>query len=103
MKTIDLAPPSWARYAACNGMSMHLFFPGDERPDGHMPSPSEARATANEAAKVCARCPVRPQCLDRALLNGEPEGGVWGGVWFTRLTRPIRRARLNTLLKAETR
>ena len=28
--------------------------------------------------RICARCPVRPDCLDYALEHGEDQG-VWGG------------------------
>lgn len=39
---------------------------------------------ADEAKKICRRCPVRQECLDYALRNKE-RFGVWGG--FTELER----------------
>jgi len=60
--------------AACLGADPALFFP--ERGDAD----TEAQAVA-----ICARCPVRAACYERALLNGE-RAGIWGGVNFeTRL------------------
>lgn len=47
------------------------FFP--ERAVGPNVPKSSKRAKA-----VCARCPVRPQCLDYALIANE--AGVWGGM-----------------------
>jgi WhiB family redox-sensing transcriptional regulator len=32
----------------------------------------------NAAKRVCARCPVRVECLDYALANNEKDG-IWGG------------------------
>jgi len=33
---------------------------------------------SQQAQAVCARCPVRPHCLDFALATGQ-EFGIWGG------------------------
>jgi WhiB family redox-sensing transcriptional regulator len=54
--------------AACQGADPSLFFPGDGDED-------------RRALAICARCPVRRQCYDRARANGEP-WGIWGGVNF---------------------
>lgn len=35
------------------------------------------------AKALCARCPVRAECLAGALQRGEP-WGVWGGALFAR-------------------
>ena len=53
--------------AACQDADPSLFFPGD--------------GDDREAWAICARCPVRRQCYDRARANGE-ESGIWGGVNF---------------------
>ncbi len=45
-----------------------LFFP--EKGEGN-----KSRA----AARICARCPIREQCLDEALSRHE-RYGIWGGV-----------------------
>ncbi len=43
-----------------------------------------ARVQADAAKAVCARCPVREDCLEWALLpRSTPiESGIWGMVWF---------------------
>lgn len=53
--------------------------PGGERGE-------ERSAREQEAKEVCARCPVRTECLGHALRVQEPYG-VWGG-----LTEDERRA-----------
>jgi WhiB family redox-sensing transcriptional regulator len=47
---------------------------GERRPERRM---RESRAKA-----VCASCPVRAECLDAAIANGE-RYGVWGGLTDT--------------------
>ena len=68
-------PPmgTWAEQAACIGMDTNLFFPdkGDGRHEGSV--------TQVDVAKVvCARCPVRADCLDYAIRTHQKHG-VWGG------------------------
>lgn len=70
----------WADQAACRGMDPGLMFP--------------ARGEDARAAKaVCATCPVRAECLDYALSNGEYYG-IWGGK-SEKERKSLRRA-LNT-------
>jgi transcription factor WhiB len=58
----------------------------DTDPDSFFPEPGPGISQDIAAAKrVCARCPVRSQCLAYALEHHEPEG-IWGG-----LTPPERR------------
>lgn len=64
----------WQELAACSGMDTGLFFP--EEAEG---------GQAQQAKAVCARCPVRLDCLQFALDNNEP-AGIYGG-----LTRKERR------------
>ncbi len=60
----------WLRSAACVGEDPELFFP--------VGTTGPALREIEEAKRVCARCPVTPECLDWALDNG-PMSGVWGG------------------------
>ena len=57
---------SWEKRAACRGADPELFFP--ERGDTY---------SVQAAKAVCARCPVRAECLEEHL--GEKQG-VWGGM-----------------------
>lgn len=60
----------WRHRAACRDEDPELFFPISDMGPG-------ARQAA-EAKAVCARCPVREQCLRYALDNGL-DHGVFGG------------------------
>jgi WhiB family transcriptional regulator, redox-sensing transcriptional regulator len=64
---------TWER-AACRGQDATYFF---------APSYFEKRAekAAREAVAkaICARCPVREECLEFALETRDPHG-VWGGL-----------------------
>jgi WhiB family redox-sensing transcriptional regulator len=61
---------NWRHYAACTMEDPELFFPvGDSGP---------ALAQAEAAKAVCARCPVRRECLDYAVESGQ-DHGVFGG------------------------
>ncbi|MDB5168599.1 MAG: hypothetical protein JWO55_857 [Candidatus Saccharibacteria bacterium] len=61
----DNSDDPWQAQALCARVDYELFFP-------------EKGGSARDAKKVCARCPVREQCLDAALSNGESYG-IWGG------------------------
>lgn len=56
---------SWVKRAACRGKNNSIFFP-------------EGTAGVKLAKQYCARCEVRNECLEYALLN-RIEQGVWGG------------------------
>ena len=43
-----------------------------------------------EALAVCATCPVRAQCLEQALRDGERDG-IWGGATPEERRRIARR------------
>ena len=60
----------WAELAACKDEDPELFFPISAMGPG-------ARQAA-QAKAVCARCPVRAECLGDALDNGL-DHGVFGG------------------------
>ena len=56
----------WRDRAACRGVDLEVFFPGRGEP-------------AEPARQICARCPVRQQCLDYAIGHGIVHG-IWGGL-----------------------
>ena len=67
----------WLEHAACVGTDTAIFFVRRGEP-------------ARQALAICARCPVRPECLEFALVNDE-RFGIWGGTTETRRRR-MRRA-----------
>lgn len=67
----------WMHQAACRGLGDIMF-------------PTRGEPTA-PAKAVCADCPVRPECREWALANGE-KYGVLGGLSERERGR-IRRAR----------
>lgn len=56
----------WTRRALCADADPEIFFPAHDDP-------------ATEARQICARCPVRINCLQFALHSHEPYG-IWGGL-----------------------
>lgn len=75
-----MAGHRWQEQAACKGCT-ELFFPDK----GDMKSTFEAK-------KVCATCPVRVECLEFALENGETVG-IWGGMGGAALEEERNRRR----------
>lgn len=75
---------NWRESAACRNENPELFFPIG---DGVAAHEQIARAKA-----VCARCPVREQCLAFAVTTGQ-DFGVWGGLSSDERRR-LRRDRL---------
>lgn len=62
----------WRTRAACRAEDPELFFPlGSAGP--------ESERQSRQAKEVCARCMVRFDCLEFAVVNGETEG-IWGGM-----------------------
>ncbi|NUS44586.1 MAG: WhiB family transcriptional regulator [Mycobacteriaceae bacterium] len=57
---------AWRRAAICAQTDPEIFFP-------------ELGGSVREAKRLCARCPVRRDCLAHALQNREHHG-VWGGL-----------------------
>ncbi|WP_328484809.1 WhiB family transcriptional regulator [Streptomyces sp. NBC_00377] len=74
----------WLRAAACVGEDPELFFPVGTT------GPALREATA--AKRVCARCPVRGECLSYALGTAQTSG-VWGGTGEEERTELLRTAR----------
>ncbi|HEV3382397.1 MAG TPA: WhiB family transcriptional regulator [Trebonia sp.] len=65
------AGTDWRESAACRSAEPELFFPA---------SCEGQPTTETERAKaVCARCPVRRECLQFALATRQAYG-VWGGM-----------------------
>lgn len=62
----------WHCAAACRSCDPELFFPIS-------PAGPATECQVTEAKAVCARCPVRAECLDWALSTGQAHG-VWGGM-----------------------
>jgi WhiB family redox-sensing transcriptional regulator len=55
----------WSTYALCAETDGDEFFPNQGESNAH-------------AKAVCAKCEVKPECLEYALAN-HPLPGVWGG------------------------
>jgi WhiB family redox-sensing transcriptional regulator len=70
-------PVGWMADAACRGKDARIFFP--------------AGTDHGPAFAVCARCPVRADCLDYALATHS--AGIWGG------TSDRQRERIRTNLR----
>ena len=64
----------WQYDAACRGEDSDLFFAPN-----YFERKEEKEAREDKARAICARCPVREECLDYALRNREPHG-IWGGL-----------------------
>jgi WhiB family transcriptional regulator, redox-sensing transcriptional regulator len=62
---------NWWDLAACHAGNAELFFPVSEV--------GPARLQVARAKAVCARCPVRQDCLDYAMTTHQVHG-VWGGL-----------------------
>lgn len=60
----------WRYYAVCRDEDPDLFFPVSEV--------GPAADQVQQAKAVCARCPVRSECLTNAIAEGLPFG-VFGG------------------------
>ena len=64
-----LTPVDWQADAKCAELPIRrsdaMFFP-------------ERGGSSKAAREMCARCPVRPECLEYALENKEMHG-IWGG------------------------
>jgi WhiB family redox-sensing transcriptional regulator len=58
-------PPGWMTGGVCAQVDPDLWFP-------------EKGGSTRQAKALCARCPVRPECLAYALAHDE-RFGIWGG------------------------
>ncbi len=73
---------NWRDHAACRHEDPDLFFP--------IGTTGPAQVQSEQAKAVCARCPVREQCLEWAL-GADQIIGIWGGT--TELERRALRRR----------
>jgi WhiB family transcriptional regulator, redox-sensing transcriptional regulator len=81
LRAVAPEPTPFVEDAACREADAELFFSQDE-------------TLQQEALSLCAACPVRQECLEHALVNGE-QYGIWGGTREgerRRLARERRRA-----------
>ena len=69
-------PTSWQADAACRESDAEQFFSLDE-------------TRQQEALALCAECPVRRECLEHAIANGE-QYGIWGGTRESERRRMMR-------------
>jgi WhiB family redox-sensing transcriptional regulator len=68
---------TWQSSARCNAYDPELFF------DPHVKAERRAKS-------ICAKCPVRSECLAAALAF-RTEFGVWGGMNAKERTTLLRR------------
>jgi WhiB family redox-sensing transcriptional regulator len=83
MAAVDNRAGWWAR-AACASADPELFFP--------ISYSGPAQRQVARAKAICARCPIRRECLSYALDAG-PIQGVWGGMTEEERHRLARRER----------
>jgi WhiB family redox-sensing transcriptional regulator len=74
LRTPLLRYPEWMDRALCAQIGGDGFYPDKGTPG----EPAENAVTVVEAKRICARCPVRSDCLEYALENDE-RYGIWGG------------------------
>src|ERR1700751_2381541 len=74
----------WRNAAACLRADPNLFFP--------VSLTGRSLTQVAEAKAICARCPVRRECLEFARTN-EPIDGIWGGTTPQERQRDRRRER----------
>ena len=66
-------PTEWQQLGLCRATDASVFFP-----PSHFEHKPERESREAKAKAICARCPVRVECLEWALAVREPHG-VWGG------------------------
>jgi len=84
MRMQALVEEDWMLAASCRGRPDLFFAPDDSE------TRSERRRREAAAKSVCARCPVRIECLMDALESDE-RFGIWGGL-TERERRSLRRS-----------
>ena len=62
---------TWHKRAACAGYPLSLFFP--ERGSNHSDVPT---IQEDRAKRICARCPVRRECLNESLAIESPQNTI---------------------------
>jgi WhiB family redox-sensing transcriptional regulator len=85
MIDVLMIPGAWADRALCAEADPDAWFPDNGQND---------RATI--AKRICARCPVRAECLEHALAGADTWHGIAFGIWggtTVQERRTLRRAR----------
>lgn len=82
---VTLTAGAWTGQALCAQSDPEAWFPA-------------AGADAAPALRVCARCPVRAQCLELALSGADTWDGISTGIWGG--TTPRQRSVLRRRLRA---
>jgi WhiB family transcriptional regulator, redox-sensing transcriptional regulator len=75
----------WQSSGACAAADPELFFP--------LSAKAAWTPQVAQAKEICAGCPVRPECLDFALVHRDVQG-IWGGT-----TEQERKARRRVLTR----
>ena len=83
---------NWYDRAACQSEDPELFFP--------IGTTGPAQLQVLEAKRICARCPVRTECLRSAIVMGM-DHGVWGGMSEGERRALRRRTARQRILKPE--
>jgi WhiB family transcriptional regulator, redox-sensing transcriptional regulator len=81
LRAVAPEPQAFFDDAACQDVDVEVFFSQDE-------------SLQQEALELCSACPVRRECLEHALYQGE-QYGIWGGTREgerRRISRERRRA-----------
>lgn len=77
---LPVQPLHWTQRAECRNHDPELWWPVSAGGRGEDPSGTD-QAEAAAAVAICYRhCPVRQECLDKAITDGE-RWGIWGGMW----------------------
>jgi len=71
---------AWRDDAACKGKNGRFFYP------------ERSQVNAAKGKAICNSCPVREECLDEAIANGE-RFGIWGGMDQEERRREAQRRR----------
>lgn len=86
--TTHLPPldPDWRERAACQGMSLDLFY----GPDSGRETPEEKVVREARAKAACHGCPVRADCLEERLRRRD-RYGIHGGLNEDEYASALRR------------
>ena len=80
--TATLYAGEWQAAGACLSADPEIFFP--------VSGTGASTRQIEQARRICARCPVRRECLDWAMNSGEMHG-IWGGTTPEDRTRARRK------------
>jgi WhiB family redox-sensing transcriptional regulator len=80
-------PGRWAERVPCAQAGPDAWFPGKGQ-----------RELTQLVKRICARCPVRAQCLEYALSGAGTWGGIAAGIWGG--PTPLERGQLRQQRKA---